>query len=559
MSTNYEHLLKRLIYISASALWFLFIISGVISQPSIQWTQRYNSPYNSTDIGYKIATDNTGNIYLGGVVKHEINSYSYDFCIIKYNSAGILLWTQIYGSSGSLEYLNDIALDDSGNVYATGYKSNGNYYLPFFDFCTLKYDTNGILQWVQFYNGPGNNYDESRDITLDKQANVYITGTSVGTAGSTDYDYCTIKYNSDGIQQWIRRHSIGVNERDIAMLIVSDTFSNIYVTGSTGNVGTGSDCTTIKYNSAGEQQWIVSYDGTANWADLPASLKIDQLGNVYVAGGSDGTTISKDYFVIKYNELGSEIWVNRYDSPSHKDDYARSMVIDNALNVIVTGTSVGANSNMDFCTVKYNSNGAQQWVQRYNGPANNIDFANSLSIDSFNNIYACGYSFGTGTRYDFCILKYSPEGTQQWTERYNSSYNSDDFLEDFLLTGPTTFYAAGHSMGASNDDIFLVKYSQSIGIQYISSQLPREYSLSQNYPNPFNPVTKIRFNIPYNAFVKITVYDMTGKLISHLVDDELTAGTYETSWNAEQYSSGVYYYKLSAKGYSETKKMALIK
>jgi len=103
-----------------------------------------------------------------------------------------------------------------------------------------------------------------------------------------------------------------------------------------------------------------------------------------------------------------------------------------------------------------------------------------------------------------------------------------------------------------------------VGITPISSQIPKSFSLSQNYPNPFNPSTKIHFEVPLTkgdlgGFVKIIVYDALGKEVSTLVNENLKPGSYEAEWNAFNEPSGIYFYKLTAQGYSETKKMILIK
>jgi hypothetical protein len=96
-------------------------------------------------------------------------------------------------------------------------------------------------------------------------------------------------------------------------------------------------------------------------------------------------------------------------------------------------------------------------------------------------------------------------------------------------------------------------------IQNINGEIPSSFSLSQNYPNPFNPATNIKFAIPKNEFVKITVFDILGKEIVTLVNEQLQPGTYETNWNASNYPSGVYFYRLQADDFSETKRMTLIK
>jgi hypothetical protein len=101
-----------------------------------------------------------------------------------------------------------------------------------------------------------------------------------------------------------------------------------------------------------------------------------------------------------------------------------------------------------------------------------------------------------------------------------------------------------------------------IGIKQISAEVPERFGLQQNYPNPFNPVTKIKFTVPAtgkNNFVKIAVYDVTGKLVTTLVDENFAPGTYETDFNGENYSTGVYFYRMVTNDYSEVKKMILVK
>jgi len=103
-----------------------------------------------------------------------------------------------------------------------------------------------------------------------------------------------------------------------------------------------------------------------------------------------------------------------------------------------------------------------------------------------------------------------------------------------------------------------------IGIEPISNVIPKEFSLQQNYPNPFNPVTKIRFTIPLSPpeggnLVRLQVFDLSGKLVKTLVENNLKAGEYEVEFDSGGLSSGVYYYRLSTAGYIETKKMVLVK
>jgi hypothetical protein len=98
-----------------------------------------------------------------------------------------------------------------------------------------------------------------------------------------------------------------------------------------------------------------------------------------------------------------------------------------------------------------------------------------------------------------------------------------------------------------------------IGITPISGEIPKMFKLDQNYPNPFNPATNINIAIPVKSLVKMLVYDMLGRQIETLVNEELSPGTYKISWDAAKYSSGIYFYKLVTRDYMDTKKMILIK
>lgn len=97
-----------------------------------------------------------------------------------------------------------------------------------------------------------------------------------------------------------------------------------------------------------------------------------------------------------------------------------------------------------------------------------------------------------------------------------------------------------------------------INVQLIS-EVPKDYRLYQNYPNPFNPSTRIRYDVPTSSNVKIIVYDELGKEVETLVDMELKAGTYEVTWEAGSYASGVYFYRIITDKYVSTNKMVLMK
>ncbi|MBK7255283.1 MAG: T9SS type A sorting domain-containing protein [Ignavibacteria bacterium] len=98
-----------------------------------------------------------------------------------------------------------------------------------------------------------------------------------------------------------------------------------------------------------------------------------------------------------------------------------------------------------------------------------------------------------------------------------------------------------------------------IGIINISSEIPKDFSLGQNYPNPFNPATKIKFALRNTSFTNLVIYDGLGREVETIVNEQLNAGSYEADWNASNFPSGVYFYKLTTGDFSKTNKMLLIK
>jgi hypothetical protein len=95
-------------------------------------------------------------------------------------------------------------------------------------------------------------------------------------------------------------------------------------------------------------------------------------------------------------------------------------------------------------------------------------------------------------------------------------------------------------------------------------EIPQSFSLSQNYPNPFNPVTWIKYDIPPSKgargiMTKLIIYDILGREIETLVNETQKSGSYEVIWDGNRYASGVYFYRLIADNYVETRKMVLIK
>jgi len=128
---------------------------------------------------------------------------------------------------------------------------------------------------------------------------------------------------------------------------------------------------------------------------------------------------------------------------------------------------------------------------------------------------------------------------------------------NIYITGNSSYSGVG-------SDYTTIKYNQLVSINGNINEFPNSFSLYQNYPNPFNPVTKIRFDIPsvgaqYIEPLQLKVYDIIGREVATLVNEQLKPGTYEVEWDGSAYASGVYFYSLISENYFKTNKMILLR
>jgi len=144
--------------------------------------------------------------------------------------------------------------------------------------------------------------------------------------------------------------------------------------------------------------WVRRYNGPGNGEDACRYLAIDDSGNVYVTGYSDGIGTDADYATIKYYPNGDTAWVRRYDGQVNGGDYAQALAIDDHGNVYVTGESYGSGTESDYATIKYYFNGDTAWVRRYDGVGNVTDEPHSIAVDGSDYVYVAGGSCDDGTK-----------------------------------------------------------------------------------------------------------------------------------------------------------------
>jgi hypothetical protein len=513
---------------------FAFDVSPVFSQqPTQQWVRRYTDTSSSYWGGMSIKTDSLGFIYV-------LTGGDYGFGFLKYNSTGNLLTAAYYNPVG---YINSsIAFDVNplGDVYITGRISiSFNSYMS-----TVKFNSNGVFQWWKLYGAP--NTSAPSDLKIDKEGNIIVVGGA------------TVKYNPGGDTLWTRRFAS-------SQKMILDDSNNIYITGYSAL-----KCFVQKYNTFGSLEWYTTFTLDSNRSHIGSGISIDQNGNIYVLGTSSVAFAGLNEYLIKLSNNGTIVWNRVFTGIINGEQggcyISVGPVITNDNNSVCfaancdNGTGGGGFS---IATIKYSSFGDSEWVKVFNGGgvAATSNIPASIKLDKYNNIYVCGSGYYQSTGDDYVTIKYSPTGTQNWIETYSGEItNNGDYSQDLIIDTNLNVYVTGNSPNLFNGrDAVTIKYSQPNGVQQISSITPVRYDLSQNYPNPFNPNTKFRFEMPKAETVKITVYDILGREVEKLLNENVKPGSYKVNWDAGNYSSGIYFYSLVAGSYREIKKAVLIK
>jgi len=397
-----------------------------------------------------IRVDSAGDVYIAGHLPGP-GTNSSDYAVTKYASMGNPLWMTRYdGPGNSTDYDSAMAIDAAGNTYVTGSSTGAGSDL---DYATVKYDSCGRQLWVARYNGPANTNDSATALATDRVGNVYVTGFSrdVGTG----LDYATIKYDPAGRQLWVARYDGPAHSNDVAVSQGLDHAGNIYVSGYSHGGKTGLDYTTVKYDAKGKQLWVRRYNGAANGDDSLKALGLDDAGNVYVTGCSYEPESGFDYTTVKYSPKGTQLWMARHKALPRESPVA--LTIDKAGHVYITGSTLGADDQPDYLTIKYDSEGQEVWTARYSAEGHDIDYATAITVDCRGDLYVTGVSFGGDTGMDYLTVKYDSGGARLWVARYDggNSFQAQESPVAIAFDLPGNIYVTGQSGG----DAATVKYS----------------------------------------------------------------------------------------------------
>ena len=356
------------------------------------WTNLYHGQGTGHDQSTGIAVDGNGNVFVTGPSAGLLSGH--DYATVGYSTLGVALWTnRCDGPGNNTNYLpSAIAVDRNGNVVVGGSAAGENLYTT--HYIIVAYSNSGAPLWTNRYDGETFGDNQARGLAMDGSGSVFVTGYSTGTNGW--FDYATVAYRNSGVPLWTNRYrGHGVSG---ATAIAVDASGNVFVT---GELWTGAvlDFGTVAYSGAGLQLWTNGYSGSGGGYDHARAVTTDGTSKVFVTGETwNGDNGWYDYATVAYSINGVPIWTNRWNGPSNENDSAQAVTLDSSGNVFVTGASESGGF-LDYATIAYSSGGVPLWTNRYN-EGNAFDGATAIGLDDTGNVFVTGY-------YNFATIKYS--------------------------------------------------------------------------------------------------------------------------------------------------------
>lgn len=588
------------------------------SSGALVWADRIGT--TTDEFSFGIALDASSNVhvvgYFSGTVDFDpgagtsnlTSNGGTDIFFAKYNSSGGLVWAKNVGGTSN-EVGRAIGLDGSGNVFITGeFRSTADFdpgagtqnltSAGLADVFVAEYTSAGVYVLALSMGGTSN--DIGYGIGVDGVGLITVTGRFQGTAdfdpsvsttnlvSAGGYDIFLAQYDNTGAIQWA--YGSGQTTDDYAFgLAVDNGGGDMYVTGKfegtvdfnplagvTNLTSNGvEDAFFAKYDASGTLLWAKNVAGSG--ADFANAITFDGSGNVYVAGSFQttlndadfdpgaGTAILNGYgmFFAKYTSTGAYVWAKAVTAIAGSGNTAKGIAVDGSGNVYVTGvfietadfdpgtgtTTVTNNSSNDIFLAKYTSSGVLP-VQLTALAATTSGAGAELSWGTATELNSYGFAIERRKMNDGSSQEWSNIGFIAGAGTSNAPHEYS-FADRSVLPGRYAY----RIKQIDNDGSFQYFGNAEVEVGLTVSR----FEIESNYPNPFNPTTVISYQLPVASMVHLKIFDVMGREVETLVNQEMPAGQHRLQWTASHVSSGTYFCRLEAGGKVAISKMILMK
>lgn len=456
------------------------------------------------------------------------------FCSTVTVSQPSITWSKIYSPSQSSD--EALAICSSGNGF---YYVGGHAFISFNFAYLMKINENGDTLW-----------SKSTPQLFDIWAITATPDNGCIIAGGLD---SVIRIDVNGNIVWKRNFGL-----------IYSTIKSIIRTQDGNYIACGyreqqSDGIILKFDVNGSLQWSHLYPT----GGLKILTSIDELPNSgFIVAGSnkDFSGDTTKALLMRINPLGAIVWEKKYKvlNKAASGNFVKKIPNGFIVSGATTDTAI-VPENQRVYFIRTDTTGILKFTKLF--PNNKHDnFVTAQYINDNKFIFS---SFVNGdTSYNKVILT-DTLGTVLASKNFYSPLFLNQFYSIIKADNDDIILAGSARIMFRSDDFLICRVDSNlngppIGIIKINTEIPQKFALHQNYPNPFNPTTKISFDIPKNAVIKIKICDILGQEVFY-INEFRTAGSYEVKFDGSNLASGMYFYQVEAGNFKETKKMVLIK
>lgn len=425
------------------------------SSGSVLWSQTYNGAGNGNDIATDVRVATNGEIYVAGTYYKDATD-SCNAIVIKYSPAGAQRWTATYNGSGSRNDGYSSLLVNGATVVAVGscWSASSQY-----DMLTRRLDTAGAVVWTTTADQSG--LADGAVSLSSRSGSLFVTG-GVQTS-STAFKIATWKINpTSGAIITTTLSSASSISIDRVNDVQEDASANVYVAGTVYDATTGFDFKIFKYDASLSLLWSHTWDGAASLDDGITGLAIDQYGSVIVTGYTT-TAQGKDFATVKYSSAGVQQWASTFDGGG--SDSATCIVVNQSdtNKIYVSGYSYNGSTN-DYWTIRYDGAGVEKWSIGFNSQKNGNDQATAIALDTLNNIIVTGQNQPVSGSRTYTTVRYIEKNTMLPQDTVAMTSNSFVYTENrgqLLNTNRVQIPQIRYSTMHSNPKIYFADTSTS--------------------------------------------------------------------------------------------------
>jgi len=541
------------------------------AQGDTTWTRTFGG--TSVEQGEDVQQTSDGGYIIAGYTS-SYGAGSMDFYLVKTDASGNQEWSQTYGGS-ALDWAFSVQQTQDGGFIVTG--STQSYGAGSHDIWLIKTDASGNQEWNRTFGG--SEYDHGNSVLQTSDGGYIIAGVTL-SYGAGSYDFWLIKTDASGTEEW--NYTFGGTEDDQGNSVQQTVDGGYIIAGHTNSYGAGDyDVYLVKTDGSGIEEWSQTYGGS--YMDIGESVWQTSDGGYILTGETKSYGAgSYDVYLVKTDASGTEEWSRAYGGWDDDKGYCIQQATDGGYITAGSTRSFGAGS-ADVWVLKIESEAPLPDVSIEIVPddppvtvpqGGSFGFTGTLTNNTEESQVVDAWTMAIGPQKDiygpfkeFSDVELQPHQTRRahfyqhvpngaplgfynyiaYCGDYPSTVIDSSFFELEVIAGPST--GAGEAGWVLTGSFLEGDFAD----------LPSEFALLSNYPNPFNASTVISYELPVSRDVKLEVYNLFGQKVATLVDGQQEAGYRSVTWDATEISSGVYFYKLTAGDYTETKRMMLIK